>query len=70
MGASNFGANATGEGLRETPNNGTFKQVELFYQNVYYFSKATDDEIEAFPVGLQMVGGNASLRVLLLRLAN
>ena len=85
MGASNFGANATGASLRESactnsliasdlsaywtptlffqdPNSGSFEQVELYYQNVYYFFEATDDDIQPFPVGLQMVSGNASLR--------
>ncbi|CAK7239416.1 MAG: hypothetical protein STHCBS139747_000846 [Sporothrix thermara] len=36
--------------------------VPLFYMNVYYFFEATNDDITAFPVGLQMVSGDASLR--------
>ncbi|KAJ9154717.1 WSC-domain-containing protein [Pleurostoma richardsiae] len=42
---------------------GTFEPVEMFYMNVYYFFEGTNDEIKAFPVGLQMVTGNALTRV-------
>ncbi|KAH8598152.1 hypothetical protein B0O99DRAFT_55550 [Bisporella sp. PMI_857] len=41
---------------------GTFKDVELFYMNVYYFFDATDDKIQAFPPGLQMLVGDSTLR--------
>lgn len=41
---------------------GTVEPVDMFYMNVYYFFEPTDDEIKAFPVGLQMVAGDASLR--------
>lgn len=41
---------------------GTFEPVEMFYMNVYYFFEGTNDEIKAFPVGLQMVSGNAMTR--------
>ncbi|KAK3333680.1 hypothetical protein B0T19DRAFT_133535 [Cercophora scortea] len=44
------------------PKDGHFEQVKLFYMNVYYFFEATNDKIQAFPVGLQMVSGNAMLR--------
>lgn len=41
---------------------GTVEPVDMFYMNVYYFFEPTDDDIKAFPVGLQMVAGDASLR--------
>lgn len=41
---------------------GTLEPVDLFYMNVYYFFEPTDDEIKAFPVGLQIVSGDVSLR--------
>ncbi|KAK3386850.1 hypothetical protein B0H63DRAFT_374137, partial [Podospora didyma] len=44
------------------PITGKFEQVEMFYMNVYYFFEPTNNPIEAFPVGLQMVSGDASLR--------
>ncbi|CAK7219915.1 hypothetical protein SBRCBS47491_004012 [Sporothrix bragantina] len=44
------------------PKNGSFEPVPLFYMNVYYFFEATNDDIKAFPVGLQMVSGNATLK--------
>lgn len=44
------------------PATGTLEDVDLYYMNVYYFFEPTDDDIVAFPVGLQMVSGNASLR--------
>lgn len=40
----------------------TVEPVDMFYMNVYYFFEPTDDEIKAFPIGLQMVAGDASLR--------
>ncbi|KAF6835857.1 hypothetical protein CMUS01_05638 [Colletotrichum musicola] len=40
-----------------------FEPVELFYVNVYYFFDGTDDDIKAFPEGLQIFSGNASTRV-------
>ncbi|KIH89394.1 wsc domain containing protein [Sporothrix brasiliensis 5110] len=42
------------------PKNGSFEPVPLFYMNVYYFFEATNDDITAFPVGLQMVSGSAT----------
>ncbi|ROV94730.1 hypothetical protein VSDG_06120 [Cytospora chrysosperma] len=41
---------------------GTLEPVDLFYMNVYYFFEPTDDDIEAFPVGLQIVSGDMTLR--------
>lgn len=41
---------------------GTVEPVDMFYMNVYYFFEPTDDDIKAFPLGLQMVAGDASLR--------
>ncbi|KAL8400340.1 hypothetical protein RB594_000644 [Gaeumannomyces avenae] len=40
----------------------TFEPVEMFYMNVYYFFEGTNDQIKAFPHGLQMVAGNSNLR--------
>jgi hypothetical protein len=40
----------------------TYEPVPLFYMNVYYFFDATNDDIKAFPVGLQMVSGDAMKR--------
>ncbi|KAK3938504.1 NOL1/NOP2/sun family protein [Diplogelasinospora grovesii] len=44
------------------PIDGHFEQVDFFYMNVYYFFEGTNDQIKAFPTGLQMVSGNAGLR--------
>jgi len=41
---------------------GTLKDVEMFYMNVYYFFEATTDKIEAFPPGLRMLVGDSALR--------
>ncbi|ROW14311.1 hypothetical protein VPNG_03962 [Cytospora leucostoma] len=41
---------------------GTLEPVDLFYMNVYYFFEPTDDDVAAFPAGLQIVSGDASLR--------
>ncbi|KAI1759203.1 hypothetical protein GGR53DRAFT_527846 [Hypoxylon sp. FL1150] len=46
----------------QSPVNGTFKKVPLFYMNVYYKFDATNDEIKAFPPGLKMVSGDAFKR--------
>jgi hypothetical protein len=44
------------------PDTGLLEQVKFFYMNVYYFFEPTDDDIKAFPLGLQIVSGNAQLR--------
>lgn len=44
------------------PETGLLEQVKMFYMNVYYFFDATDDDIQAFPLGLQIVSGDANLR--------
>lgn len=44
------------------PASGLLEAVELDYMNVYYFFEPTDDDVVPFPVGLQMVSGDASLR--------
>lgn len=44
------------------PSTGLLEDVDLYYMNVYYFFEPTDDDVVAFPVGLQMVSGDASLR--------
>lgn len=41
---------------------GTLEDVNVFYMNVYYFFEPTDDDVTAFPVGLQMTSGNQTLR--------
>ncbi|TDZ29390.1 hypothetical protein C8035_v011291 [Colletotrichum spinosum] len=47
----------------QDPKTKAFEPVEMFYVNVYYFFDGTDDEIKAFPRGLQIVSGNATSRV-------
>jgi hypothetical protein len=44
------------------PSTGLLEPVEMHYMNVYYFFDATNDETKAFPLGLQIVSGNAMLR--------
>lgn len=44
------------------PTTGALESVELYYMNVYYFFEKSDDDISPFPVGLQMISGNSSLR--------
>ena len=44
------------------PSTGNFEDVDVNYVNVYYFFEATDDEIKAFPPGLQIVAGNPMTR--------
>ncbi|KAL1839119.1 hypothetical protein VTJ49DRAFT_1850 [Mycothermus thermophilus] len=44
------------------PETGLLEPVPMYYMNVYYFFDATNDDIKAFPLGLQMVSGNAMLR--------
>ncbi|KAI1099056.1 hypothetical protein F4804DRAFT_337603 [Jackrogersella minutella] len=46
----------------QSPANGTFKKVPLFYMNAYYKFDATNDEIKAFPPGLKIVSGDAMKR--------
>ncbi|KAM0253566.1 hypothetical protein ACHAQJ_007238 [Trichoderma viride] len=46
------------------PVSGLFEYVDVYYTNVYYFFEATNDNITAFPTGLQMVSGNAETRVI------
>ncbi|KAL8353912.1 hypothetical protein RB601_003660, partial [Gaeumannomyces tritici] len=44
------------------PKTDLFESVNLSYMNVNYFFEPTDDKITAFPVGLQIVSGDASIR--------
>ncbi|KAH6849794.1 hypothetical protein B0I37DRAFT_97008 [Chaetomium sp. MPI-CAGE-AT-0009] len=44
------------------PATGLLEPVKMFYMNVYYFFDATNDDTKAFPLGLQIVSGNAMLR--------
>ena len=46
----------------QDPETKLLEQVKMFYMNVYYFFDATNDDIKSFPVGLQMLSGNAQLR--------
>ncbi|KAK7931536.1 hypothetical protein PG985_002248 [Apiospora marii] len=46
----------------QSPHNGTFKKVPLFYMQVYYFFDVTNDKIEPFPPGLKIVSGEAGKR--------
>ncbi|KAI0000276.1 hypothetical protein F4779DRAFT_148644 [Xylariaceae sp. FL0662B] len=46
----------------QSPVNGTFKKVDLFYMNVYYKFDSTNDDIKAFPPGLKIVSGDAMKR--------
>ncbi|AEO69191.1 uncharacterized protein THITE_2119320 [Thermothielavioides terrestris NRRL 8126] len=46
----------------QDPATGLLEQVKFYYMNVYYFFEPTNDDIKAFPLGLQMVSGNAMLR--------
>lgn len=42
--------------------NNSFEKVKLNYMKVYYFFEPSDDDIKAFPTGLQILAGNASLK--------
>jgi hypothetical protein len=44
------------------PATGLLEPVPMDYMNVYYFFDATNDDTKAFPLGLQIVSGNAMLR--------
>lgn len=44
------------------PSDGKLEPVPLYYAAVYYFFEPTNDDIKAFPVGLQIVSGNAMAR--------
>ncbi|KAK0646476.1 hypothetical protein B0T16DRAFT_375131 [Cercophora newfieldiana] len=44
------------------PSTGQLEAVPFFYQNVYYFFDASNDDIKAFPLGLKLVSGNALAR--------
>ncbi|KAK7398263.1 hypothetical protein QQX98_012353 [Neonectria punicea] len=46
------------------PETGDFESVELYYFSAYYFFEATNDDIKAFPAGLNIVSGNAMTRVM------
>ncbi|KAL7798440.1 COOH terminal WSC domain-containing protein [Trichoderma ceciliae] len=45
------------------PKTGDFEYVDVYYTNVYYFFEATNDDVKAFPTGLQMVSGDAMTRI-------
>lgn len=44
------------------PKTGNFEYVDVYYTNVYYFFEPTNDEIKAFPTGLQMLAGDSMSR--------
>ncbi|UKZ54876.1 hypothetical protein TrVGV298_008690 [Trichoderma virens] len=44
------------------PKTGNLEYVDVYYTNVYYFFEATNDQIKAFPTGLQMLAGNSMSR--------
>ncbi|RYP70563.1 hypothetical protein DL771_005382 [Monosporascus sp. 5C6A] len=46
----------------QSPVNGTFKRVPLFYMQVYYFFEPTNDDIKPFPPGLKIVSGDTKKR--------
>lgn len=46
------------------PKTGEFESVDLYYFNAYYFFEATNDDIKPFPLGLNMVAGDAMTRVM------
>lgn len=46
------------------PKSGEFEDVEFDYFNAYYFFEKTHDDIKSFPVGLQIVAGDAMTRTM------
>ncbi|KAH7354151.1 WSC domain-containing protein [Plectosphaerella cucumerina] len=46
----------------QDPATKAFEPVDIHYVNVYYFFDATNDEMKAFPKGLQLVAGDATKR--------
>jgi len=44
------------------PATGKLEPVPFYYMNVYYFFDATNDDIKSFPLGLNLVSGDAALR--------
>ncbi|KAF5019985.1 hypothetical protein F66182_7998, partial [Fusarium sp. NRRL 66182] len=46
------------------PETGEFEDVEFDYFNAYYFFEKTHDDIKPFPVGLQIVAGDAMTRTM------
>ncbi|GJN70086.1 hypothetical protein PLICBS_004138 [Purpureocillium lilacinum] len=44
------------------PKSGKYEDVEIYYAQVYYFFEPTNDDIKAFPLGLNMVVGDANTR--------
>lgn len=44
------------------PKTGKYEDVEIYYAQVYYFFEPTNDDIKAFPLGLNMVVGDANTR--------
>ncbi|KAF5655474.1 hypothetical protein FHETE_11186, partial [Fusarium heterosporum] len=46
------------------PASGNFEDVEFGYFNAYYFFEKTHDDIKPFPIGLQIVAGDATTRTM------
>lgn len=46
----------------QDPVTNLLEPVDFYYMNVYYFFEPTNDDIKAFPLGLKMVSGDATLR--------
>lgn len=44
------------------PKSGKYESVEIYYAQVYYFFEPTNDQTKAFPLGLNMVVGDAMTR--------
>lgn len=44
------------------PKTGKYEDVEVFYTNAYYFFEPTNDDIKAFPLGLNVVSGDVNTR--------
>ncbi|KAK5990198.1 Xylosyltransferase oxt [Cladobotryum mycophilum] len=47
----------------QDPKNHKFEPVEVFYSNAYYFFEPTNDDIKAFPLGLQILTGDLNERL-------
>ncbi|WKT54078.1 protein of unknown function DUF1996 [Fusarium oxysporum f. sp. vasinfectum] len=46
----------------QDPKTGDLESVDLYYFNAYYFFDKTHDDIKAFPLGLQILAGDAMTR--------
>ncbi|KAG7152894.1 hypothetical protein HYQ46_003832 [Verticillium longisporum] len=46
----------------QDPHTDSFEPVDMYYMNVYYFFGENEETVLPFPIGLQMISGNATLR--------